>query len=276
MSRIIYYYQTFCGLNDILKDDPINVSHIHISSIHFGKNKNGSNYIHLNDNNPEDKIFDNLWIDITKAYNKGIKIVLMVGGAGGAFTDLFLNFDIYYNLLKNTIKNHKEIGGIDLDIEETCDIDNVKMLIKKIDADFGKDFIISMAPVSNSLKTDCVGMGGFSYKELYNSNEGKRINYFNGQFYGDFGYESYKEVIINGYPQEKIIMGMLSGLYDPISFKNSLLEVKKIKNEYKNFGGVFVWEYIDCPPNKKDHGIWANEMNKIIKINPDKSYCIIL
>ena len=52
MTKIIYYYQTFTGLTDILKGDSINVTHIHLSSIHFGSNDDGSPYIHLNDNNP--------------------------------------------------------------------------------------------------------------------------------------------------------------------------------------------------------------------------------
>ena len=275
MTRIIYYYQTFCGLKDILEQDPINVTHIHLSSIHFGKNDNGTPYIHLNDNNPEDKIFDKLWEDIKLAKEKGIKIILMLGGAGGAFTDLFLEFDTYYNLLKNIIRNHKEICGVDLDIEEYVDLDNVKMLINKLNDDFGNDFIISMAPLSNSLKNDEPGMGGFNYKDLYNSNEGKRINYFNGQFYGDFGYKAYNDVINNGYPANKIVMGMLSGLYNPSTFNERLKDIAKLNNEFSDFGGVFVWEYIDCPPDKNNHGIWAKKMNEVIKINTNNSYCII-
>ena len=54
-KRIIYYYQTFVGLDKILKESVI--THIHLSSIHFGKNEDGSPYIHLNDNSPDDKIF---------------------------------------------------------------------------------------------------------------------------------------------------------------------------------------------------------------------------
>ena len=37
----------------------------------------------------------------------------------------------------------------------------------------------TMAPVSPSLETDYPGMGGFVYKDLYNSLEGKYIDYFN-------------------------------------------------------------------------------------------------
>ena len=58
MNRIIYYYQTFNGLQDIL--DKQVVTHIHLSSIHFGTNDT-SHYIHLNDYSPYDKRFDQVW-----------------------------------------------------------------------------------------------------------------------------------------------------------------------------------------------------------------------
>ena len=115
--RIIYYYQTFSGLSSILKQDTP-VTHIHLSAIHFGNNPDGSPYIHLNNYPPGDKRFDSVWNEINEAHNLGIKIVLMMGGSGSAFTDLFNNFDVYYPLVVETIKNHNVIGGIDLDVEE--------------------------------------------------------------------------------------------------------------------------------------------------------------
>ena len=145
MNRIIYYYQTFNGLQDIL--DKQVVTHIHLSSIHFGNNKDGSPYIHLNDNPPTSNVFDSVWKDCYKATSIGIKIVLMVGGAGGAFSYLFNKFDTYYSLLKKCIETHSCICGIDLDIEESVSLDNVKMLIRTLTNDFGQKFIITMAPL---------------------------------------------------------------------------------------------------------------------------------
>ena len=161
--RIIYYYQTFNGLDNVLYiNTPI--THIHLSSIHFGNNKDNSPYIHLNDYEPDNKIFDNVWNQMEVSVNLGIEIILMVGGAGGAYQNLFSNFSIYYSLLKKLIKDHKCIHGIDLDVEETVDIEDIKMLINKIKEDFGNDFIISMAPVQSSLQYNNSGFGGFSYK----------------------------------------------------------------------------------------------------------------
>ena len=123
-NKIIYYYQTLTSLKPVL-DNPEIVTHIHLSSIHFGLKTDNTPYIHLNDNPPDDPKFDTVWSELKEASSKGIKIVLMMGGAGGAFDDLFSNFDVYYKLLIDTIKEHPVICGIDLDVEEVTDIDNI-------------------------------------------------------------------------------------------------------------------------------------------------------
>ena len=71
---------------------------IHLSSIHFGEN-----YIHLNNNPPNDPIFDSVWSDCEKACEAGVKIVLMIGGAGSAYNQLFSDYNKYYALLKETL-----------------------------------------------------------------------------------------------------------------------------------------------------------------------------
>jgi chitinase len=77
----------------------------------------------------------------------------MIGGAGGAYNYLFSNFDVYYKLLYDVI-NKYPIDSIDLDIEEPVKLNDVKMLIRRIRKDFKENFIISMAPISYSLKTN--------------------------------------------------------------------------------------------------------------------------
>ena len=271
MNRIIYYYQTFNGLQDIL--DKNVVTHIHLSSIHFGYNNDGSPYIHLNDEPPKSKIFDTVWKECEVAANKGIKIILMVGGAGGAFTDLFEHYDIYYPMLQELIESKSCIMGIDLDIEEYVKISDVKKLIRQIKEDFGEDFIISMAPLGGSLMNDEDGMGGFVYKTLYKSEEGKMIHYFNGQFYGSFSFDSYDKAIQNGYPPEKVIMGMESLEFTKDTFIEALQEVQKIKQKYPNFGGVFNWEYFSSPPDPNIPSEWAVEMYNTI--HPNNYSCCI-
>lgn len=260
MHRIIYYYQTFVPLCMCLFFSP--VTHIHLSSIHFGINNDTSPYIHLNDYPPDNYRYDEVWENMRLSKNYNIKNVLMVGGAGKAYQTLFSNFDIYYKLLYNTI-NKYPIDGIDLDIEECVNIRDIRMLIKRLDKDFGKDFIISMAPVSYALKTDNPGLGNFSYKELYRTPEGQRINYFNGQFYGDYTQESYDTVIMNDYPTDKIVMGMLGGTYNN-TFDDIYNTVKKLSNKYSYFGGVFVWEYFDAISNTKYSTLWSYYMKDAI------------
>ena len=255
-KKIIYYYQTFCGLDDILNKTNV-VTHIHLSSIHFGINNN-EKYIHLNDNNPNSEIYDDLWKQIKIAQELNIKIVLMVGGAGGAYNQLFGDFDTYYSMLKKLIID-KNLDGVDLDIEENVNINNVIMLINKLKSDFNEDFIISMAPIQSSLEYDNEGMGGFVYKELYNK-VGDKIDYFNVQFYFDYSLDAYEKILSNNYPIEKIIMGSISSL----DFENVKNVLKSIKSKYDNFAGVYNWEYFDSPPNKLLPGLWSFYINSII------------
>jgi hypothetical protein len=260
-NRIIYYYQTFCGLEKILYEGTP-VTHLHLSSIHFNIDKNLQPCIHLNDNIPYDSCFDSVWSDLNKASKLGIKCILMIGGAGLAFQTMFSNYDIYYNMLYNLIKAKDCIVGIDLDIEEICDINNIKKLIADIDQDFGEDFIITMAPLQYSLTNDNAGMGGFSYKKLYNSKEGQRINYFNTQCYFDFSKRVYDEIIANNYPSNKINIGMISGE----DFNYVCKEIEKISNKYKeDFGGVFIWEYFSSPPDGPNNpSEWSKVIQKIL------------
>ena len=149
-SRVIYYYQTFIGLKDILEQNPLSVTYI-VSSIHFGY-KNNKPYIHLNDNDPNDEKFNNLWSELKIANNLGIKIMFMLGGAGGVYNELFSNYNQFYSMLKNEIIKRPYISGIDLDVEEPTNILYLQLLISQLDNDFGKDFIISNEPLILMLK----------------------------------------------------------------------------------------------------------------------------
>ena len=259
--KVIYYYQTFVGLDKLLthRED---VDVIIVSSIHFGKNKENQLGIYLNDNKPDDKLFDELWLQTEKLSNEGCTIMLMMGGAGGAYQELFSDFETYYGLLVDMIKKRTWIKGIDLDIEEEVQISNIQMLIHRIVKDFGEDFIITMAPISPSLMEDGGSMAGFSYKELYKSSVGKYIHWFNAQCYYSFSKYTYDSIIRNGYPAKKIVMGMESGQFDDKTFEGALKNVKEIKKEYPDMGGVFDWEYLDAPPNAKDPSEWAKLMKE--------------
>lgn len=258
-KRVIMYYQTFNGLVSILKPNPY-VTHIHLAAIHFGL-EHGHPYIHLNNCNPDDEQFTQVWKDMDKAVSLGIKVMLMIGGAGGGYSSLFSNYATYYGMLRDVLKAHPCISGIDMDIEEPVLLNNVKQLISDIKTDF-PGYSISMAPLQSSLETDVPGMGGFMYKDLYNSPEGAYIDYFNGQFYQDFSVGAYNNVIDNGYPASKVIMGSINGTGD-IDVINTL------SDKYKDFGGVFSWEEYSTIPTPAQ---WAMAMSLIMR--PSTSYKI--
>ena len=262
-SRVIYYYQTFTGLDKLLTH-PEDIDVIIVSSIHFGINLDKKSYIHLNDFPPNNTQFKNLWEQLENFSTNSTDILLMIGGAGGAFIDLFNSYTVYYKLLKDLLKSKPFIKGIELDIEERVEINNVKMLINDLTRDFGKDFILTMAPVSFSMMEDYPGMGNFVYKDLYNSPEGKYINWFNVQSYGMFSEKTYKAIIDNGYPSEKIVMGMLWSDFDENTFNNALETIKNIKIRYPNMAGIDIWEYCKSPPNNVDPSQWAKEVKEVL------------
>lgn len=251
--RVIYYYQTLDSLQNILYSGT--VTHIHLSSIHFGFNSDGSPYIHLNDYHPTDQRFDKVWQELFIAKQNGIQIILMMGGAGGAFQDLFSHYHTFYPLLKSLLEEKSNIiSGLDLDIEEEVPLPQVENLIQQVRMDFGKTFTLTMAPIQSSLQNDQPGMGGFIYKDLYASPVGKEISYFNGQFYQEYTQRAYQAVVENGYPETKVVMGMLMGQ----DFSSALIEIKKLYEEYgDDFGGVFIWEYSGAPSN------WSVKINQI-------------
>ena len=256
--KTIYYYQTFVGLDKILSMPEI-VDTIIVSSIHFDKN-----LIYLNDNTPFDPIFNQLWTQTNILSQHDVTIMLMIGGAGGAYQELFKNFSVYYPLLVNLIRS-KNIQGVDIDIEEMVDINDVRMLITHLVNDFGTSFIITMAPVVESMTSDEPGMGGFSYKELYTSDVGKYIHWFNVQCYnGSFSYQTYQNIINNEYPSTKIGIGMMSGDFSKATFPDALNEANLILDKYPSMCSVDNWEFFDSPPEGVvDPSEWARKFHNL-------------
>lgn len=266
-NRIIYYYQTLNGLQDILNNETTHVTHIHLSSFHFGYNDNNTPYLHLNNTPPQDPKFDKVWEELAECKKKGIKIICMLGGAGGAFSQLFNNYEVFFDLWCKFIMSKSDlIDGIDFDVEEGIGLNNILKLIRDTMNTFDtnpkwkdpttglSNFIIAMAPVSYSLEGSDSGMGGFCYKELYQHPEGQRINYFNGQFYyGDFDLKHFKQCVDNGFPSNKIVMGCIENQFT--DWLEYYLIMEKVKIAYPDCGGVFFWEYFQHPP-EWDYNVW--------------------
>jgi len=241
---ITLYYQTFTPL--VL---PPQVTNLHLSALHFGTEDDGQPYIHLNDYYPDHPMYNSVWEQLQALTN--VKIIIMIGGAGGGFAAFFSNYSVYYQMLTQFLLTHPCISGVDLDIEESVDIGNIRQLISDIKRDF-PTFIIAMAPLQSSLQQDVPGLGGFVYKDLFLTPEGAQIDYFNTQFYSDFSVSAYTQVIDNGYPASKVVMGSMDGSGDVDT-------VHALAQTYADFGGVYSWEYSTTPPG------WVAAMSAAMK-----------
>lgn len=268
--KIVYYYQTFIGTKEI-KDNIKYVTTLNLSAIHFGFDINSIPYIHLNDNNPYDTIFDQVWIDLEELQKMGLEIVLMVGGGGGAYKTLFDNFDTFYPLLHKLLSDKIHlISGIDLDIEEDVDINNVITLINRINSDF--NFLtISMAPMATDLMYDEPGISGFVFKKLFKLMENK-ITRLHVQAYGNFTFDTFDKIVKNGYDPSKLIFGMVSADFSKGNFNNSIETIKTIVQKYSNINGIYNWEYFDSPPDTKHPISWAIAVyNALHNVNTTKT-----
>jgi chitinase len=286
IHRDIYYYQTqynngvyvslaptYTTLNPSTHK-PV-VTDIMIAAFHLGYNSDGTPYIHLNDNIPQDPIFAPMWPQAAAAQQAGITARMMLGGAAqGSYQLLFSQPQIFYPVLASTIRQYK-LNGIDLDIEETVTLQNVEMLIEQLHKDFGANFIITLSPVATDLEYG-YGLGGFNYKDLYTSPAGQYIAWFNTQFYSGFGdlysTTSYDTAIANGYPPNQVVAGMLTnaangGGFTPIPTAKST--VAQLSAKYSNFGGVAGWEYFDSLPGGIASPItWATTFARAMYIPP--------
>lgn len=260
--RIIFYYQTLFQNGDLVSLEPIitlgnpsgrnpYTTVVQLSSFHFGFDANNQPYIHLNDDPPTDPMFVPVWQGLAAAQAAGISATMMLGGAGGAYTELFANYDTFYPILVSTLKQFN-LNGIDLDIEEQVTLANTEMLIQDLNRDFGSGFLITMAPVASELSGGG-GLSGLNYNQLYDD-VGSLISWFNGQFYNGWGSPTvadYTACVNQGFPPSKIVLGTPGNPADGngyVSLPVLSAVVNDLSQEYPEFGGVFSWEYFNTLP----------------------------
>jgi chitinase len=167
--------------------------------------------------------------------------------------------EAYYQPLLSTLKYHK-IDGLDLDIEEQVPLSCPLNLLRRLNADLGPSFILTMAPVASDLQPVERGLGGFSYSSLdrqatsTQKSSGKLIDWFNAQFYNGWGDASsprgYNAIVANGYSPSRVVLGVLanpqdggSGHYSYTTYQNTL---NTLRSTYSNFGSATGWEYWDA------------------------------
>ena len=166
------------------------------------------------------------------------------------------------------------LDGIDLDVETTSETDvDIETLIKQLRSDFGKDFIITLAPVASALSGGG-NISGFSYTKV-EANCGDDINWYNAQFYSGFGSmrntTDYDNIVTN-FPLDpsRLVAGTLSNPSDG----NGFVELDTIKSTMRqllekygdSFGGIGAWEYYNSQPDTSEPWTWAAVM-KLAMVN---------
>ncbi len=195
--KVIAYYQTFTTSIRSVADQ---LEKIIVSSVHFNIPQNT---IHLNDD--PFPLTPN-----TYPFNVPQATCIMLGGAGGGFTDLFLEYSLFFPMLIDALSRHERIDEIVLDVEECVSITDVNMLIRDLRS---HNYTVSMAPCAFCLLTPTIpGLGGFLYKDI---DGGCDTFYVQAYTPDTFNLETYNRIKIN-FPHKKIVMGCLTSQPLPI------------------------------------------------------------
>ncbi|KAJ7072673.1 endo-beta-N-acetylglucosaminidase [Mycena amicta] len=282
--RVCTYYQTIYSNNVYVSPLPLLtlVTHLFLAAFHVNSDKS----IHLNDNLPTDPIFTQMWSELGQMQASGVKVLGMLGGAApGSYSLLGSNFTAYYPPLRDYIAEFS-LDGMDLDVEQSTPIAVVEQLITQLKADFGDEFIITLAPVASAL-TEGSNLSGFDYIALEKT-MGSQIGWYNAQFYSGFGTISPDTQYINivnfaGLDPSRLVAGVLTspangGGY--VSTDSVVSSLKMLGAMYADFGGVngcvFVqyavdgadnilspssWEYFNALPNASQPWLWAQAMS---------------
>jgi len=272
----VCYFQTYHQNDEYVSLLPLvtnqsGATHVILAAIHINWDPNN---LTLNDDSPDHPKYTQLWDEVLVLQDSGIKVMGMLGGAArGSFarldysesrTDVPLaRFESYYTPLRDMIRKYN-LDGLDLDIEEEMSLPGVIHLIDRLKADFGQDFIITLAPVATALMAGRRHLSGFDHR-LLEAARGSSIAWYNAQFYNGWGglhsTDAYDEIMRNGWRPEKVVAGMLTNPrhggsgYVPLDRTAAVLSL--LVEKYPGFGGVMGWEYWSSLPQEEHSWMWA-------------------
>ncbi|KXL43967.1 glycoside hydrolase family 18 protein [Acidomyces richmondensis BFW] len=281
-ARVILYHQTHHAPNDgppvsliPLITQNTGITHVIVAAFHLNE---GPGNISLNDHPPDHERYTTLWSEVAWLQASGVKVLGMLGGAAkGTFARLdgldTEHFEAYYAPLRDVIRRHR-LDGLDLDIEEDYSLFGVYRLIDRLRADFGSEFLITLAPVATALLVGQPHLSGkeFDYRVL-EATRGHEIAWYNTQFYNGWGDAStpfwYETIIATGWKPERVVVGLLtnpanggSGYVAHPQLDNSL---QTIRARHPTFGGVMGWEYFNALPGGAERPWeWAAYISKIL------------
>ncbi|KAI1641027.1 glycoside hydrolase superfamily [Biscogniauxia mediterranea] len=262
--RVVVYYQT-TNTNDsdtshisllplINSAATISVTHVLVAAVHIVDDDGG---IRLNDFPPDNERFDQVWSDTAALQAKGVTVMAMVGGAAaGTWTRLDGDddqFERYYGPLHDMIGSYN-LQGLDLDVEQSMSLGGIVRLIDRLKADFGDDFVITLAPVGSALTEGGANLSGFDYFDL-EAQRGAQIAFYNGQFYSGFASAAsardYEAALDDGFPAARVVLGLLTSPANGNGFVDLDAQapvLEELARESPGFGGVAAWEYFNSLP----------------------------
>ena len=277
--RVILYHQTYHPDNGAyvsllpLITNNTGITHIIIAAVHLNE---GPGNIALNDDPPDHQKYTTLWSELQWLQASGVKILALLGGAAkGSFARLDgddpQRFEAYYTPLRDTIRRHN-LQGLDLDVEEAMSLPGIIRLIDRLRADFGPDFLITLAPVATALLPGSPHLSGFDYS-LLEQMRGREIAWYNAQFYcgwGDAGSTYWYDAIMSvGWDPSKVVMGLITNPRlgaGHVAMERIEGVLRSLRQKYPGFGGVMGWEYFSALPGGRQRPWeWAMCMERILR-----------
>jgi hypothetical protein len=285
LPRLITYYQTHhtpsgqhISILPLIQQPNIAVTHVILAAIHINEDPSA---LTLNDHSPSDPRFTTLWAELRVLQASGVKVLGMLGGAapgtyarldqdseGVGFSD---SFEAYYAPLAALVRE-RSLDGLDLDVEESMSLAGIVRLVDRLRADFGPEFLITLAPVAAALLSTRHNLSGFDYEAL-EVMRGREIAWYNAQFYCGWGDCSnpamYEMLLAKGWPPEKIVVGLVTnpengGGWVPWHLLANVLPL--LAGRHPRFGGVMGWEYFNSLPGGKERPWeWARVMTALLR-----------
>jgi hypothetical protein len=280
LPRLVIYHQTHHTHEDkhisilpLITQPGIHLTHLMLAAFHINGDPNA---ITLNDHHPSHPRFASLWAELRILQASGVRVLAMLGGAAaGSFTRLdsesHSEFERYYLPLAHILRE-RGLDGIDLDIEEPMSLRGVIRLIDRLRADFGKDFLITMAPVAAALLDARRNMSGFDYEAL-EVMRGSEIAWYNAQFYCGWGDCSnplmYEMILLKGWPASKVVIGMITNPSNGsgwVPWDVLANMIPAVVGRHADFGGVMGWEYFNSLPGGEEKPWeWARTMTGLMR-----------
>jgi len=280
VHRVVCYYQTHFQDGKHVSVLPLvtkktGATHVVVAAIHL--NQPAGN-ITLNDDPYKDSKYDVVWSELHELQRNGIKVLGMLGGAHqGSYSVLdgmIDSFEAFYQPLREMIAWTK-LDGIDLDTEEAMSLAGIIRLIDRLKADFGQDFIITLAPVATAMYNQ-QNLAGFDLEAVEKA-FGHKIAWYNTQFYCGWGCmkstKDYDRIINRGWPPSKVVVGLVTNPANCsgwVSDKEIKATLSALVKKYPDFGGVMGWEYFNSMTEKHGEGepwLWASFMSDILYPN---------